>query len=155
MLISIPISYILKHLTQFYLQIAIHSLLTIIFQSILFPQEKYFLWGQQQIVYLLLIYAPRKYVGHAVLFESFSILLLLHLDRYWSAYGQNAVDITGIFMMQLFNWVGLAYNYQIGILEDKELTARQLLYRIKERPSYLSYFGYVNFMPACLVGPVF
>lgn len=26
---------------------------------------------------------------------------------------------------------------------------------IKERPSYITYLGYVNFLPACLIGPVY
>ena len=29
-------------------------------------------------------------------------------------YGENRIDITGILMMQIFLYVGLAYNYQNG-----------------------------------------
>jgi len=41
--------------------------LTIGIQSILFPEDRWYLWAQQQIVYLLVIFLPRKYVGHIVL----------------------------------------------------------------------------------------
>jgi hypothetical protein len=32
----------------------------------------------------------------------------------YNSYGINTFDITGILMMQLFNYIGLAYNYQNG-----------------------------------------
>jgi lysophospholipid acyltransferase len=70
-------------------------------------------------------------------------------------YGENGVDITGIFMMQLFNYIGLGYNYQNGGKSVDKLTADQLERRVVDKPNYLTYLGYVNFLPACLVGPVY
>jgi hypothetical protein len=67
MLVSIPLSYLLCLIRHKYLMLALSMALTIGFQSILFPAEKWFLWGQQQVVYLLVILSPRKYVGHVVL----------------------------------------------------------------------------------------
>lgn len=67
MLISIPISYLLYWMKQKYLFLALSMSVTLAFQSFLFPVEKYFLWVQQQIVYLLILFAPRKYVGHIVI----------------------------------------------------------------------------------------
>ena len=52
---------------QKYLFLALSMSVTLAFQSFLFPVEKYFLWVQQQIVYLLILFAPRKYVGHIVI----------------------------------------------------------------------------------------
>ena len=70
-------------------------------------------------------------------------------------YGDNGVDITGIFMMQLFNYIGLGYNYQNGAKPEAALSPDQLQRRVVEKPSYVTYMGYVNFLPACLVGPVY
>jgi hypothetical protein len=48
-------------------------------------------------------------------------LALVQIRRIYISYGVNGVDITGIFMMQLFNWVGMAYNYQNGLKEPNKL----------------------------------
>lgn len=56
-------------------------------------------------------------------------------------------------MMQLFNYIGLGYNYQNGAKSDDKLIPDQIKRRVVERPEYLTYVGYVNFLPACLVGP--
>ncbi len=65
------------------------------------------------------------------------------------------MDITGIFMMQLFVWVGMGYNYQNGGENLETLSEGQKRRMIKERPNYITYLGCVNFLPACLVGPVY
>jgi hypothetical protein len=36
------------------------------------------------------------------------------------AYGKNDVDITAVMMMQVFLYVGFAYNYQDGLNKDKK-----------------------------------
>jgi len=87
---------------------------TLAFQKFLFPTECYFLWIQQQLIFALVLFAPRKYVGHYILVESFLALAFVQIRRIYIAYGVNGVDITGIFMMQLFVWVGMGYNYQNG-----------------------------------------
>jgi hypothetical protein len=61
------------------------------------------------------MFAPRKHVGHYVLVESFLALAAVQIRRIYISYAVNGVDITGIFMMQLFVWVGMAYNYQNGL----------------------------------------
>lgn len=114
MLISIPISFLLKLINQKYLFLALSMTVTLAFQTFLFPTECYFLWIQQQIVYALVLFAPRKIVGHCILIESFIALAFVQIRRIYIAYGVNGVDITGIFMMQLFVWVGMGYNYQNG-----------------------------------------
>lgn len=67
MLFSIPLSYILSLIYNKFLFLAMTMSLTIGIQSILFPEDRWHLWAQQQIVYLLVIFLPRKYVGHIVL----------------------------------------------------------------------------------------
>jgi hypothetical protein len=82
-------------------------------------------------VYALVLFAPRKYVGHAILIESFLALAFVQIRRIYIAYGQNGVDITGIFMMQLFVWVGMGYNYQNGGEDPWNLTHDQKKRMIK------------------------
>lgn len=114
MLLSIPLSYLLSLVYNRYIFLALTMALTIGIQSILFPNERWILWGQQQLVYLLVVFSPRKYVGRIVIIECFIALSMLHVWRLYTAYGENLFDITGIFMMQLFNYIGLGYNYQNG-----------------------------------------
>ncbi len=130
MVISIPLSYMLSFIYNKYLFLALTMALTIGVQSILFPTDRWILWGHQQIVYLLVILSPRKYVGHIVFAECFFALTLLHARRLYLSYGENYFDITGIFMMQLFNYIGLGYNYQNGAKPLDSLTSEQAERRV-------------------------
>lgn len=154
-LITVPLSYILFRIRNKYVFLTLTIFLTIAIQSHLFPTQKWLLWGQQQLVYVLILLCPRKIVGHIVLAESFIAVTSLQFVRLYEAYGENKFDITAIFMMQLFNYIGLGYNYQNGAKKDEELSAEQLERRVVDKPNYLTYLGYVNFLPACLVGPVY
>lgn len=71
------------------------------------------------------------------------------------SYGINGVDITSILMMQTFLYVGLAYNYQNGLKPDDLLSDGTIKRKVVELPNYLTYIGYVFYLPACLIGPVF
>jgi hypothetical protein len=89
-------------------------LLTVAFQVYVFRWECIFLWVQQQIVYFLCKFGPRKKIGKIVLFETFIYLLGVQIRRMIVAYGSNDVDITAVLMMQVFLYVGFAYNYEEG-----------------------------------------
>jgi hypothetical protein len=102
--------------------LALSISVTLAFQSFLFPTEKYFLWGQQQVVFVLLRLVPRRVVGHVVIIESFMALSFIQIRRMYLTYAVNGFDITAIFMMQTFVWVGLAYNYQNGTKPSEKLT---------------------------------
>ncbi|CAM5999317.1 unnamed protein product [Sphagnum balticum] len=130
MIVSVPLSYLLSLVYNRYLLLALTTTLTMAFQSLLFPTEKYFLWGQQQLVYVLLLVIPRRFVGHVILFESFLALVLMQLRRLSLSYGENSFDITGIFMMQLFNYIGLGYNYQNGATDPAILSDGQISRRV-------------------------
>ena len=130
MIITIPLSFLLSLIYNKYIFLALSMSLTIGFQSILFPHDKWVLWIQQQVIYALVVLSPRKYVGHIVIAECFSVLVIMHLRRLYLYYGENPFDITGIFMMQLFNYIGLAYNYQNGAKPDEQLSKEQLQRRV-------------------------
>lgn len=151
--ITIPLSYLFSFVYNKYILLALTMTLTMGFQSLLFPEEKWFLWGQQQLVYLIVRLAPRRMVGHIIIVESFLALSLVQMRRLSMTYGENSMDITAIFMMQLFNYIGLGYNYQNGAKPAEKLSQDQLQRRIVDAPNYLTYLGYVNFLPACMVGP--
>lgn len=153
MVLSIPLSYLLSYVYNKWLMLGITMSLTMSIQSYLFPDQKWLLWGQQQLVYLMLLLVPRRLVGHVILFQSFGALMGFQLWRLYDAYGVNNFDITGIFMMQMFNWIGMGYNYANGARDPERLTKDQLERRLVDFPNYITYMGYVNFTPACLVGP--
>jgi hypothetical protein len=69
---------------------------------------------------MLCKFVNRKNVGKVVLVETFVWLLAVQLRRMYIAYGKNDVDITAVLMMQVFLYVGFAYNYQDG--DDKNNT---------------------------------
>lgn len=71
------------------------------------------------------------------------------------SYAVNGIDITGILMMQIFLYVGLAFNYQRGAQPDHELSEGARARKIVNRPDYLTYMGFVFFLPSALVGPTF
>ena len=155
MLLSMPLSYLLSVLRNKYLILAVSIISSVIFQSLMFGGEKYILWAQQHVVYLILKFAPRNQVGMIVMAETFINLAIIQIRRMYISYGVNGVDITGILMMQTFLYVGLAYNYQNGLKPDEALSEGALKRRVKDLPDYLTYIGYCFFLPASLVGPVF
>jgi hypothetical protein len=122
MFVIIPLSYLLSLIYNKYLFLALTMSLTIGFQSILFPHDRWVLWIQQQVIYLLVIFAPRKYVGHIIFVECFLALTVLHARRMYFNYGENLFDVTAIFMMQLFNYIGMGYNYQYGGSQPETLS---------------------------------
>lgn len=67
MLTSIPLSFVLSLLKNKYLILSISIAFSAVFQCIMFPTEKYFLWVQQLIVYLLLRFGLRRIIGFIVI----------------------------------------------------------------------------------------
>jgi hypothetical protein len=67
MILSIPLSYALSKIRNKIALIAFSGFFTILFQCILFPLEKHYLWIQQQVVYLIILLVPRKIVGHFII----------------------------------------------------------------------------------------
>ena len=126
LVLMIPLGYMLSLIYNRWLLLTLTVTLTMSIQSYFFPNQKWLLWGQQQLVYLLLLVSPRRLVGHIILAESFVAVILLQIWRLYDAYGINNFDITGIFMMQLFNYIGLGYNYQNGGKPTDELSDGQL-----------------------------
>lgn len=155
MVLSIPLSYTLSVLKNKYLILAVSIICSAVFQCLMFGNEVFFLWGQQQFVYVLLKFAPRKNIGKWVISTTFVFLAFIQIRRMYISYGVNGVDITGILMMQTFLYVGLAYNYENGLKSDELLTPSAIKRKVVNLPDYLTYIGYVFFLPSCLVGPVF
>ncbi len=52
--------------------------------------------------------------------QTFFYLIAIQLRRMYVAYGKNDVDITAVMMMQVFLYVGFAYNYQDGLNKDNK-----------------------------------
>lgn len=87
--------------------------------------------------------------------ESFIFLAIVQIRRMYISYAVNGVDITGILMMQTFLYAGLAYNYQNGLKPDDKMSESAIKRKVIDLPDYVTYLGYVFFLPACLIGPVF
>ena len=118
LVIAVPLSYLMSILRNKYLNLALSITVAYTIQNFIFPQQKYILWVQQAIVYLLLIVCPQKRVGVIIFFESFLYLSAVQARRMYISYGENSIDITGILMMQTFLYVSLGFNYQNGAKPD-------------------------------------
>lgn len=154
LILAIPISYLMSCLRQSKHIIMLTCSVSIIMQIVVFQYEAPLLWIQQHIVYFLCKYLKRSKVGKMVLLETFAALIIIQVRRMYLSYGSENVDITAIFMMQVFLYVGFAYNYQDGAAgaSHQSLASERTIYSF---PSYKEYLGYVLFVPSCLVGPVF
>lgn len=87
MILTVPLSFLLLRLTNKWAFLCFSVSFTILFQSVLFPEEKYFLWGQQLIVFLLIRLVPQKHAGKIIFAESSVVLLLVQLRRMSLSYG--------------------------------------------------------------------
>ena len=56
-------------------------------------------------------------------------MTLTHAYRLYTSYGQNQVDISAILMMQLFNYIGMAYKY-ISLTNAKKNLKEAKLYNL-------------------------
>ncbi len=54
-------------------------------------------------------------------------LIMVQLRRMYTAYGRNDIDITAVLMMQVFLYVGFAYNYQDG-MDEKNNSTRKIIH---------------------------
>lgn len=115
LVLSVFISYFLSKIKTPNTFILTSFICTVVFQIYVFREEVILLWVQQAIVYLLCKYANRAKIGRIVLFETFAYLIMVQVRRMYIAYGKNDVDFTAVLMMQVFLYVGFAYNYEDGI----------------------------------------
>jgi hypothetical protein len=115
LVLSVFISYFLSKIKTPNTFILTSFICTVVFQIYVFREEVILLWVQQAIVYLLCKYANRAKIGRIVLLETFAYLIMVQVRRMYIAYGKNDVDITAVLMMQVFLYVGFAYNYEDGI----------------------------------------
>lgn len=115
LILTVPLSYLMGKLASPIHFITVSFITALIFQFYVFREEVFFLYCQQFIVYCLCKWGPRQKIGKIVLFETFAYLIMVQLRRMYIAYGKNDVDITAVLMMQVFLYVGFAYNYQDGL----------------------------------------
>lgn len=150
LLSAIPICYLTTYLKKPNQIILLSIAVSMTMQALVFGVWSLLLWTQQVAIYFMCKWLPSHNIGKTVLIETFSVLTLVQLWRMYTNYGEENVDITAIFMMQVFQYVSFAYNYQ-----DGQSSTHITKYSIAELPSFLHYLGYVQFIPSCLVGPVF
>ena len=58
-------------------------------------------------------------------------LFAVQIRRMIMSYGEENYDITAVLMMQVFNYIGFAYNYQDGL--DSEKHTERTIFKL---PSY-------------------
>lgn len=131
LLISIPLSFFMSTIHKPSKLLSFTCIVTIIFHSYLFGFEALGLWLQQHIVYFICKFGPRKRAGFIVSIETFMFLFAVQIRRMIMSYGEENYDITAVLMMQVFNYIGFAYNYQDGL--DSEKHTERTIFKL---PSY-------------------
>ncbi len=111
LLAAIPLSYVMTYIRSAKLLIAYSCMASAIMQVIVFERWILLLWLQQHIVYLICRFGPRSKAGAIVIIETFAMLIGIQLARMYISYGVEKVDITAIFMMQVFQYVSFSFNY--------------------------------------------
>ena len=68
----------------------------------------------------------------------------------------TADDITTIFMMTICKYSSMAFSYEDGGKDDKDIKNNHWrIYKIKEMPSLFEILSYIFYFPSAVMGPVF
>ena len=107
--------------------------------------------------YVFVKYFGRKYSAFYVFFFTFAYLSCMHLYRIIFLYGQwSADDTTSIYMMNICKYSSLAFAYEDGAKDDKELKNKHSIqYKIKNPPTFLEMMSFTYFYPSACIGPSF
>lgn len=114
LLAAIPLCYLMTYMRNPRWLLAYSCGVSAILQVIVFREWIILLWIQQHLVYLICRFGPRAKVGSIVIAETFLVLSAIQVARMYISYGLENVDITAIFMMQVFQYVSFSFNYQDG-----------------------------------------
>ena len=107
--------------------------------------------------YFFIQYFGRKYSAFWVLIFTFAHLTTMHLYRMIYMYGQwSADDPTSIYMMSICKYSSMAFSYEDGAKEDKDLkNSHWKQYKLKEKPTLLETLSFAFFYPSAVIGPSF
>ena len=99
----------------------------------------------------------RKYSPFWVLFFTFAHLTSMHLYRMIVKYGEwSADDPTSIYMMSICKYSSMAFSYEDGGKDDKDLkNSHWRQYKVKEKPTLLETLSFAFFYPSSVIGPSF
>lgn len=87
MLISIPLSYMLSTITNSKRLLVVSCISSVLIHLYLLEEGALALWFQQQVVYALCRWGPRKWIGRIVFLESFAYLTIIQARRMYFSYG--------------------------------------------------------------------
>jgi lysophospholipid acyltransferase len=105
--------------------------------------------------YIFIEYFGRKYSAYYVFIFSLLYLSYLHIKRIFVDYGEWRVDDpTTIYMMSICKFSSLAFSYEDGSKELKDMkNAHHREYRIVEKPTLLEVLSFIYFYPTSIIGP--
>ena len=109
------------------------------------------------ITYFFMKYFGRKKSAFYVFIITFLYLSSLHIHRMIFYYGiWTADDITSLFMVTIPKYSSMAFSYEDGDKDDKDLKNNHWKnYKIKDMPTLLETLSYIFYFPSCVIGPVF
>ncbi|MCQ2819069.1 MAG: hypothetical protein MJ252_17545 [archaeon] len=126
---------------------------------------QYFLYGSgiahtgisSIVSYLFIKFFGRKLDAIFVFLFTFFYLSGMHLYRLFYHYGEwSADDPTSIYMLIICKFSFLAYAYQDGAQQDKDIKCSHWReYKLTEKPTLLETFSYVYYFPSACIGPSF
>jgi D-alanyl-lipoteichoic acid acyltransferase DltB (MBOAT superfamily) len=125
---------------------------------------QYYLYGSSTLhvitaafVNLAIIkYCPQTYLKKVTFIYNFGHNSFIHLYRLLFAYNDWSIEISTIFMMTIWKFIGFTYAYHDGLNHSKGLTISEEQKKFMvENFSTFEYFSYVFFLPTSLCGPFF
>lgn len=104
--------------------------------------------------YVFIRFYGRKKSAFIVLIFTVLHLSYIHLNRVIYDYGRWSMDVSGIYMMLIAKFSSLAFSYEDGEKDEKELTNDYMKSKkIIERPTFLEMFSYFFHFSSCIIGP--
>ncbi|MCQ2816816.1 MAG: hypothetical protein MJ252_06080 [archaeon] len=109
------------------------------------------------ITYLFMKYFGRKVSAFVILFYTLFHLAALNIYRKYLCELSWTISFSDtIYMMTLVKYSSMAFSYEDGEKEDKELKNQHLIdHKIVELPSLLEVMSFVYFYPTSIIGPGF
>ncbi|CEG46188.1 membrane bound o-acyl transferase family protein [Plasmopara halstedii] len=108
--------------------------------------------GSAIAVYVLMIVAPREFVGRIVMSLLLSYLVAVHYYREF--YSPDLVWDSAQMVLTL-KLSSVAINYSDGCLPKEKKTPTMQKNELQEIPALIPYLGFVFFFPTYLAGPAF
>ena len=155
MLSVIPFCFINYLIHGYYPRLIYSLVLGVFFQYSIYYNNSVHILITAIVTYAFIQYFGRKKSAFYVLIFSLLYLSFLHIKRIFYEYGEwRGDDPTTIYMMSICKFSSIAFSYEDGGKDIKELKNKHHQeYRIIQKPTLLEVLSFIYFYPTSIIGP--